>query len=227
MNKFYVYAYFDEGVPIYIGKGQGDRWRRHLLGSPKTEFELHLRQMLVEGREPECRCVLKGVEEDEAFVFETLYIAAMGRRIDKTGPLFNQSWGGEGSVFGRTRTRAVPEPFGPYCVFSLAHENVVAYVGYGRPDRIARVLSGGRRTSLAPHVQAWVDKHRSDGIVVDHISIGSRREAIQIRNQWVRELQPALTAASRQNSTKAASARKGSKWNKLTRRYEHPPGARE
>jgi hypothetical protein len=104
VKHFYVYAYIDSrtGTPFYVGKGSGKRDKNHLLPcelkSP-LPFYRKLRKMLAEGNQPTVVRLVELLNESDAFVLESFFILALGRRTDKTnpGPLWNLSNGGEGS----------------------------------------------------------------------------------------------------------------------------------
>lgn len=92
-NRYYVYVIFRwNGIPCYIGKGQGDRWNVHSVRSCNN----HLKSIVAQSHST--LPVLKLREElteSEAFETEIALIAAIGR--GKRGPLVNQTDGGEGS----------------------------------------------------------------------------------------------------------------------------------
>jgi hypothetical protein len=96
MSKFYVYEIIDprNGETFYVGKGKGDRLKRHLtpsylkLNHPKSE---RIREIVDEGFDPLFVKVEEGLDEYEAFRLEK-------RTIDKIGleNLTNKVCGGIG-----------------------------------------------------------------------------------------------------------------------------------
>lgn len=120
MDIFYVYCYFDGETPIYIGKGSRGRIREHLasssLDSSDTFFSRKLRKILREDRQPTYRKLLQGLLEEEAFYYERFFIAAIGRRVDGTGPLCNMTWGGDYSNTGYRHSKERKEKIGKVSV---------------------------------------------------------------------------------------------------------------
>jgi hypothetical protein len=99
MNTFYVYALFREnGVPFYIGKGQGDRWLVHEYHARATKRRdarcSIIRRMQSAGRDVPKIKLHEGLTEATACAYEIALIAAIGR--DNVGPLVNLTDGGEG-----------------------------------------------------------------------------------------------------------------------------------
>lgn len=105
-NDCYVYVYtlLDDGTPIYIGAGHGNRAWNHFslcynanLPSYKSHFYQKLRKLLSEDITPIVHLLVEDVTRYEAFeIWERFFIAAVGRRDLKTGPLCNHTDGGEG-----------------------------------------------------------------------------------------------------------------------------------
>lgn len=113
MSDYYVYALLDprkpqpaehcgfsfDHVPKYIGKGRGKRaqasafYDAAFTDSPKARW---VRKLANEGLEPILVFVRKGLEETESFSLEREMIRNVGRKTLFTGPLLNQSNGGEG-----------------------------------------------------------------------------------------------------------------------------------
>jgi NUMOD3 motif len=92
-RDFYVYVIFrPNGVPCYVGKGKGRRWKRHAL----QPCNIHLKHIYANagGALPTVK-VGEKMTEDEAFAVEIAFIAAIGRE-ERGGPLVNKTDGGEG-----------------------------------------------------------------------------------------------------------------------------------
>lgn len=100
MNKFYVYVAFrPNGIPCYVGKGSGDRWKIHFTRCSNP----HLNNIIKRANNNLPIVIIKdGLNEQEAFEIEKAFIAALGRETDG-GPLVNLTTGGEGSS-GRVET---------------------------------------------------------------------------------------------------------------------------
>jgi hypothetical protein len=93
-GPFYVYVIFrPNGVPCYVGKGKGKRW--------KTTWRKHNKalQNLMDrngGSLPTVK-IREGLTETEALETEIAFIRAIGRKKDG-GPLYNLTDGGEGQT---------------------------------------------------------------------------------------------------------------------------------
>lgn len=100
MNRFYVYCIFRpwNGLPCYIGKGTGDRVRRHFYKNGKDHYNLHLRSVIEKGGGtlPYIK-VAENLLEMEAIFIEAFLIKLIGRSDNNCGPLCNQTDGGGGS----------------------------------------------------------------------------------------------------------------------------------
>ena len=99
---FYVYAYFEPGcaLPFYVGKGHGDRLRKHLYphkAACRTAMAKKLRQLKARGITPIIKVIAQGLSESSALAFEKFAIWVCGRRDQGTGCLMNHTDGGEGS----------------------------------------------------------------------------------------------------------------------------------
>lgn len=132
---FYVYIYLDprklgtysyEGYdfnfePFYVGKGMGTRMYAHLKDVVNGKFPSHrinrIKSIFSEGLSPIILKVRKGLSDSEACRFEEELIRLIGRRELNSGPLTNQTFGGDGvSGEGLTKEQR-KERFGR--VFSL------------------------------------------------------------------------------------------------------------
>lgn len=100
-SAFYVYAYFRlDGSPCYIGKGKGNRWRHQGKSGRNLHFRRICEQAKKGGQNLPCEKLADGISEQEALALEMFFIAAIGRRIDGSGPLVNLSIGGESGFNG-------------------------------------------------------------------------------------------------------------------------------
>lgn len=91
----YVYIYLEEGVPKYVGKGNGDRDKSHL----KTCKNKRFRAWLLSSN-PVISRVAENLTEDEAYLLESELIAKYGRMgYEPNGTLLNHSLGGRGGTY--------------------------------------------------------------------------------------------------------------------------------
>lgn len=101
---FYVYVIFRlDGIPCYVGKGVGDRWRVSLRGNGGNP---RLRYLLRKHGPLPIAIAREGLAEAEAFATEIAFIRAIGRVDLGTGPLLNHTDGGDGTSNPSPSTRA-------------------------------------------------------------------------------------------------------------------------
>ena len=96
---FYVYIYYDprDGVPFYVGKGQGYRARVHSWGRGHSrQVSMKIKSLRAAGLEP-LVAIVDMPDEAAAFDAERTLILGLGRRSDG-GPLFNISEGGQATL---------------------------------------------------------------------------------------------------------------------------------
>jgi hypothetical protein len=100
--KFYVYCYWINNIPFWIGKGSGKRVNQHLTACFHKRIKIYncnfykqLRSILQSGFKVEVTKILDGLLEEESLFWESFFIAALGRQDLNTGPLANQTPGGE------------------------------------------------------------------------------------------------------------------------------------
>lgn len=104
---FYVYIYEDptkENEPFYVGKGQGWRYKDHILEamrwdglSSKNRHKLYrIRKIWNNNMNVIIRKIFHTYNEEDAFTVEKLLINMLGRRDLGTGTLLNLTDGGEG-----------------------------------------------------------------------------------------------------------------------------------
>ena len=90
---YYVYCYYDkDSTPIYVGKGKGDRVKKHLTKSSNPE----LKSFIESGEEVSYKILDRFESANDALIFEFDLICLYGRKsIDSGGTLFNKSAGFE------------------------------------------------------------------------------------------------------------------------------------
>jgi len=115
-NIFYVYIYFDPRdeklVPIYVGKGKGNRAWKHLQSKTHNFFIRTLNKIRKDGVEPKVVIYDDGLSEDEAFETEIRLIKKFGRRNLNEGTLCNLTDSGEGlsgTIFSEERKKKMSE----------------------------------------------------------------------------------------------------------------------
>jgi hypothetical protein len=93
-SVFYVYVAFRpwDGSPCYVGKGKGNRWRRHFRTSPNRNLANIIKKA---GGTIPTVVIRRGLFEEEAFEIERAFIKAIGRKAHG-GPLVNLTDGGDG-----------------------------------------------------------------------------------------------------------------------------------
>lgn len=93
-RKFYVYVIFrPNGLPCYVGKGFGGRWKRHSVNSHNH----HLRNIYRKfGPDLPIVKVREFISDFEAIETEVALISIIGRQKEG-GPLVNMTNGGEGA----------------------------------------------------------------------------------------------------------------------------------
>ena len=102
-KRFYVYGYSLNGEMLYIGKGTRDRFKDHFWQcyDKETYWSRALRNMLEKGVKPDAFIIQDKLTHEEALVLEEELIKKYGKRLDKTGTLYNMADGGPGP--GRLR----------------------------------------------------------------------------------------------------------------------------
>lgn len=160
MNKYYTYIWCDpkDNTVRYIGKGTGNRVNEHI----KTDTRLGrmLKKRVREGYNPH-PIINYEIDEQQAFDKEIWMISFFGREDLKTGPLFNQTPGGEGAG-GRIRYQEERDK-----ISRTNKEKGIApreeYRGYHlTPEqearRISALQSGETRKKHSEHSKAiWAD----------------------------------------------------------------------
>jgi len=90
-NIFYIYIYYDPvtNIPIYIGKGCGNRYLIHLSSKEKNKFNDHLISLKKLGVKPKIEFYKKDLSEQEAVNIKKELILKYGKVHDGTGSLYN------------------------------------------------------------------------------------------------------------------------------------------
>lgn len=99
MKTFYVYIYKDQnGIPFYVGKGSGLRWKDHLSKSHNKQVKGKIAKIRATGVEPTIQ-IVEAENEDDAFEIENCLIVLIGKRNIGTGTLWNFNDGGSGTTW--------------------------------------------------------------------------------------------------------------------------------
>jgi len=112
MNNLFVYVYYDNDTPFYVGMGKDKRHLDHIKYANraiaknaqrnKLSHKLNkIIKMLEENRLPEVKIVYNNLTIEQAQNYERKLITQYGRADLGLGPLTNMTNGGEG-VHGRT-----------------------------------------------------------------------------------------------------------------------------
>lgn len=92
--EYYVYIYYDDQRPIYVGKGKGSRYKVHLTKCLKTKkgkipFYDKLRKMKDEGKTPIIKIIESNLSEEDALLKEKELADKIGTVFKSTGTLLN------------------------------------------------------------------------------------------------------------------------------------------
>lgn len=89
----YVFSH----LPLYIGKGSGDRMNTHKWGTHNKILKSKIKDIKEENKSLMVRKLIDNIElEDQAYLEETKIIPKIGKIISKDGPLCNLDNGGIG-----------------------------------------------------------------------------------------------------------------------------------
>jgi len=102
--KSYVYVYTDprNGIPFYVGKGQGNRLFGHLNDTSETKKTSTIRAIRATGQEPQIDILRYGLTETEAALVEASAIDLIG-----LSQLTNQIAGHHDVSYGRIGSRDI------------------------------------------------------------------------------------------------------------------------
>lgn len=94
-NQYYVYVYYHNEIPIYVGKGKGNRSHIHLkkcmIQKPGTlPFYDKLRSIISNGEMPEIKIIQDNLTNEESLKLEREIEIKIGTVREKTGTLLNQ-----------------------------------------------------------------------------------------------------------------------------------------
>ena len=141
--RYYVYEYWIDGVPEYVGKGtnnlkQQPRCTYHLKDPRATHWTRHLRSSIKKDKNIQIKIAFIFEYERDALNHEIALIEKYGRRDLGTGTLYNKTNGGDGvvGISKRPPMSAVTK-----AKLSLARK------GVPRPDCVRQAISEGLQSS--------------------------------------------------------------------------------
>jgi hypothetical protein len=180
-KQFYVYLIRDprpdkHGVPIYVGKGNGSRAKKHWRAGAEHSNPL-LARVFAKCRRldlvPLVEIVRYFEAEADAFLFEVELIAQYGRRDLGVGGLCNLTDGGEGQSGNLASAERARKLSADIDLVKLRNERIrqrhaepefrKAHAERGRelmrqhnsdPDYLARIVEGQRRRDANPEIVA-------------------------------------------------------------------------
>jgi len=187
MNKFYVYSYLDtrfqgnyeyenihfifDCIPFYIGKGEGNRCKKHLSESYNNRDENSHKCNVIRkikeltGTDPKIVKLHENLSEFESHEVETFYIQNIGRYDLKSGPLTNETAGGEGNsghILSDESKRKLSESLKLYY-----SKNPNKFSGKTHTKETKKVMSEKRKKYCKenPHLlvkRVWTDDEKID-----------------------------------------------------------------
>lgn len=195
MDCFYVYVYYKAVTmePIYVGKGTGDRYLKHLESSllaGHTLFYRKLYAMLSRDDLPIIKIYKNNLSEIEAFQLEERLIKHWGRLDLGTGCLCNHTNGGEGQS-GRicledTRTKIACTKIGseqsidtrikmskPHSEAAKLKKRETATIDKGR--RICSINIEGKVVRIFESINAATRRFGYDASSICHVLDGSKK----------------------------------------------------
>lgn len=180
-DGYYVYIWFRRnGIPCYVGKGNGGRWRDHIRNARNRHLANIFR--LADADLPVV-IVRDHMIESEAFELEKALILAIGRK-GTGGPLVNMTDGGEG-VSGYRHTALTRSSLGAKSKIMWGapdkREQIISAQNMGRSTveykEKRKVISAGisNRTDVRESIRAKALKRFSDPAERQRTSDATRR----------------------------------------------------
>lgn len=166
-HDFYVYAWLrPDGIPFYVGKGQGDRDSNR---ERNRFFTNVLEKIKLSGGGARVVRWQEGLSEDDAFRLERAYIKLFGRRDNGTGVLVNLTDGGEGCV-GRIATEEQREKLRKSATAQFMcptkknnHANSMSTPEYREKIRIASINNWSDKAYRSKHAAAMLAVTKKPG----------------------------------------------------------------
>lgn len=93
MEYYYVYIFYNEHIPIYVGYGKNMRWKVHF----SMDTNIRLNRFLKKNSNNEPKIIADKLSIEDAKNLEKQLIAEYGRLDLKTGSLYNLTDGGDGT----------------------------------------------------------------------------------------------------------------------------------
>lgn len=146
--RYYVYTYYINDVPEYVGKGCKDRWMHHFVRPKRNHWTNHLLKSITLERPIRVELLVFSCER-AAKDKEIEIIQTIGRRDLGTGTLYNQTDGGDGGtnlseearqkISKALRGRPRPQCSHKYSEKSRLQMSVAQKARFEKPEERARV----------------------------------------------------------------------------------------
>ena len=173
MPDFYTYAYFDprDGLPFYVGKGQGHRARKHLHQATNPGVAARLGELRGLGLEPRID-KYPCADEAAAFELERQLIAQLGRQCDG-GPLCNVLEAGDrsGGFAGRKHSEESKAKIRAAMKarrLTDEHKARIGAANKGRPGPTPQLQERMKQARKNPEVRAKLSAAARKGAALRH-----------------------------------------------------------